>query len=205
MKKLRKAAFIGLLSLALTIIIVVLASAMIYSPEYIYRCIIDGESKVTDYQIFPSRAIAKSNNPYQYQYSTNDHLGNLEIKYISEGKEQKDFLEPMLIKNQTSSLLVIYKDTVVFEKYLNGYTQNSVQTSFSAVKSLDSLLIGAAIEDGYIKSEMQPIGDFIPEFKGQGFEKITLQNLLMMRSPIYYEEGKAWFSDDAKTYNKPDL
>lgn len=205
MKSKPKVTLIGVALLGVVLALIILVSAIVYSPLYIYRCLANGESKVTDYQIFPARIIAKSSDPYQYAYEINESFGDLEMTTIANGHEEKNSLEKMLMTNDTSSLVVIHKDKVVYEKYLNGYTKDTVQTSFSAVKSLDSLLIGAAIEDGYIQSENQQIADFIPEFKGQEFEKITIKDLLMMRSPIRYEEGNAWFGDDAKTYYLPDL
>ena len=36
-------------------------------------------------------------------------------------------------------------------------------------------------------------------------ESITIEDLLLMRSNISYEEGNIWFGDDAKTYYMPDL
>ncbi|MFD0771145.1 hypothetical protein ACFQZ1_20570 [Bacillus sp. CGMCC 1.60114] len=48
-------------------------------------------------------------------------------------------------------------------------------------KSIDSLLIGMAIEDGYIKSEKQSTADYISEYKGTNMERITIEDLLLMR------------------------
>ena len=36
-------------------------------------------------------------------------------------------------------------------------------------------------------------------------ESITIEDLLLMRSNISYEEGNIWFGDDAQTYYMPDL
>lgn len=68
---------------------------------------------------------------------------------------------------------------------MNGYDKDSIETSFSTVKSLNSLLIGMAIEDGLIKSVKDPISDYIPEFVGTEFADITIEQLLLMRSKIY--------------------
>lgn len=193
----------SLISLCLVLLII---SAVIYSPEYIYRVLVNGESKVTDYEFFPERVIAKSTTPYHYTYEINESLGEMEIRYHSfDGEMEIAPLRTVLENNDTTSFIVVKGDTVKYEEYLNGYTKDSMNTSFSSVKSLDSLLIGMAIEDGYIKNVDQSISDFIPEFKETEFETITIKNLLMMRSKIQYEEGFAWFTDDAKTYYMPDL
>jgi CubicO group peptidase (beta-lactamase class C family) len=70
---------------------------------------------------------------------------------------------------------------------------------------LDSLLIGLAIKDGAINSVQDRISTYLLEFNDTPFANITIEQLLLMRSPIDYREGLAWFSDDAKTYYAPDL
>ena len=55
-------------------------------------------------------------------------------------------------------------------------------------KSFISLLIGFAIQDGYIQSIADPMTKYIPELKERDsrFEKITIKDLLMMRSGLKY-------------------
>lgn len=205
MKKTIKAIIIVICSLLGVSLALIMISCILYSPEYIFRCIKNGESKVTDYQIFPGRIIGKSTKPYHYETQPDVSFDNLNVTFTVMGKPAAEPLAAMLESRGTTSLIVVHGDIVVYEKYLNGYGRDSVETSFSSVKSLDSLMIGMAIEDGFIKSEEQSVADFIPEFKGTDYEKVTIKNLLMMRSNIKYEEGNAWFGDDAKTYYVPDL
>lgn len=202
MKKISKTVGWILGGLAAAAVLLLLVSCIVYSPQYIYRAIVNGESKITDYTFFPEKVISKSATPYHYEVALDDALESLTIATNDGGTVP---LSELLEKNETTSTIVIHDDRVVYEQYFNGYGKDSVETSFSSVKSLDSLMIGMAIEDGYIKSETQSIADYIPEFKGTEFESITIENLLMMRSEIRYEEGFAWFTDDAKTYYMPDL
>jgi hypothetical protein len=60
-----------------------------------------------------------------------------------------------------------------YEKYFKGYNQESIIPSFSMAKSVTSILIGCAIDDGLIKSIEEPITNYIPEMKRNGFEKVT--------------------------------
>jgi hypothetical protein len=117
-------------------------------------------------------------------------------------------LDALANSTGTTSLIVIHQDKVAYEKYFGGYEADSVNTSFSTVKSIVSLMIGIAIEDGFIESEEQPISDYISELSGTEFADITIQELLMMRSKIEYQQGtllNLWFADGAKTYYSPDL
>ncbi|WP_284036944.1 serine hydrolase [Neobacillus sp. 114] len=186
-------------------VLLVLVSSLIFSPPYVFRTIVNGNSDVMDYKVFPERMIQKSSQPYNYKYNLDESLKAMSIDYMYRGKGKSKPLGLFLQETNTTSFIIVHDDEVVMEEYYNGYDKDMVNTSFSMAKSIDSLLIGMAIEDGYIKSVKQSIADYISEFKGTNMESITIEDLLMMRSNISYEEGKIWFSDDAKTYYMPDL
>ncbi len=183
-------------------------SCVVYTPEYVYRCIVNGESKTTDYLFFPERLIVKSSNPYRYEYRFDDTIGALDVQYTTNGQLRSQALDVLAESTQTTSLIVIHDDRVVYEKYYNGHGADSINTSFSTVKSLVSLMVGMAIDDGFIRSEGQPISDYIPKLDGTEFADITIKDLLMMRSKIAYNQGglwTLWFGDGARTYYYPDL
>jgi CubicO group peptidase (beta-lactamase class C family) len=56
-------------------------------------------------------------------------------------------------------------------------------------KSVTSALVGIASSEGYIKSLDDPITNYLPELKDQGFGTITIRNLLAMGSGIQYRIG----------------
>jgi CubicO group peptidase (beta-lactamase class C family) len=192
-------------SIIAALILFIIVSCILFPPEYIYRSIINQEGKTTDYLFFPERIIAKSAKPYHYQYNIDSSFNDLDVQYTVKGKLQNKPLDSLAESNDTTSLIVVHDDAVVYEEYFNGYNKDSINTSFSTVKSIDSLLVGMAIDDGLIESETQPIIEFIPEFKGTEFADITIKDLLLMRSKIKYWEGGLWFGDNAKTYYYPDL
>jgi len=195
--------FIG--SLIVVIILTLLVSSFIYSPQYIARVLINGESKINDYSFFSSKIIEKSSTPYHYDIAFDDSIGASKIEYPSDDSIKTVTIDEVFEKNSTTSAIIIRNDKIIYEKYFNGHVKNFLETFFSSVKSLDSLMIGMEIEDGCIESEKQKISDYITEFKGADFQNITIENLLMMRSKIKYVEGFAYFTDDAKTYYYPDL
>ena len=100
------------------------------------------------------------------------------------------------------SFLIIRNDSVLYQNYFHRYDSASILPSFSVAKSFVSALIGIAISESSIKSVHQPITDFIPELKkNPGFEKITIEDLLNMRSGIRFNEGySSPFADMAKYY-----
>lgn len=180
-------------------------SAIIYSPEYMYRILVYRESDINDFKIFPERYIEKSQNAFIYDYDLKEDIKKLNIKYSFKNIEHENFLENFLINTKTTSFIIIKNNKIIFEEYYNGFSRDSITTSFSSVKSVVSLLIGIAIDKGYINSEKDSISKYIEEFKDSQFEKITIEDLLLMRSNIKYKEGFLWFGDDAKTYYMPDL
>lgn len=194
MKQLRTMALI----IAIGLIGIVGISIHQYSWTYMNRIIHLGESDTTDYKVFPSREIAPSEWPQSYSYELNPTFG--QFKPL-----QKDPLDLLLTKSKTMSFLVIHKDKILYEYYGDGYNKTSINTSFSSVKSIDSLMIGIAIDKGFIHSEDDIISIYIKELKDKEIGNITIKQLLTMRSPIQYKEGPLWFGDDAKTYYMPNL
>ena len=67
-------------------------------------------------------------------------------------------------------------------------------------KSVISILVGCAIEDGLIPSVDIPVTQHIPELKGKGFEKVTLEHVLQMTSGLDYKESYTNPFGDAATF-----
>lgn len=205
MKKTVKLVIIAAASLIAALAVFIAVSCVLFPPEYVFRCIVNQEGKTSDYKFFPYRVIARSDSPYNYEYDIDSAMDGLEVMYSVKGNIETAALNELAKNNDTTSLIAVHNDKVIYEQYFNGYGRDSVNTSFSTVKSVDSLMIGIAIDDGSITSETQPISDFIPEFKDTEFGDITIKDLLLMRSKIKYQEGGLWLGDDAKTYYYPDL
>jgi CubicO group peptidase (beta-lactamase class C family) len=106
----------------------------------------------------------------------------------------------------TKAFLVIHKDSILFEKYWDDHTEKTVSNSFSAAKTILALLVGIALEEGHIKSLDEPVGNYIPEFKNLGRNKITIRHLLLMASGLDWEEsGSNPLSEAAEGYFTSDL
>jgi len=186
----------------LAFIILCAATMCMYSPTFLSRTLTHWNSAVTDYKVFPQKVIAKSDNPYRYTKNINSSLDNITVGHSNKQITLSKFIQ----STDTTSFLIVKNDTIIYEKYANGYDENSVNTSFSMAKSVVSLLIGKAIEDGYIRSVTQPLSDYIAEFKDLAIGKTTIEDLLLMRSDIAYDEDKfLWFGDDTLTYWHTDL
>jgi CubicO group peptidase (beta-lactamase class C family) len=103
-------------------------------------------------------------------------------------------------------LLVIKNNEIVFEHYYDKHTPTTVSNSFSAAKTVVSLLIGCALDEGKIKSLDDKVGKYLPEFNKDGKEVISIRHLLMMSSGLDWQEsGKNPLSDNAASYYGEDL
>ena len=107
---------------------------------------------------------------------------------------------------ETAAFLVFKNDSIITEKYYNGYDENSVINSFSMAKTLISVSLAKAIEQGYIKSLDQKVIDFIPELKGEFASEVTVEDLIAMQSGMkWVEPSLNPFSVLAKTYFVKDI
>jgi CubicO group peptidase (beta-lactamase class C family) len=89
---------------------------------------------------------------------------------------------------RTSGVLVLKDGKVVLERYGLDRTASDRWTSFSVAKSVTSILVGAAIKDGFIKSLDDPVSAYIPEMKGGAYDQVTVRQLLTMTSGVKWNE-----------------
>lgn len=175
--------------------------AMSFSSCMVGRYFWYNFSNITDYTIFPSRPLHASSQPFRFI----DAQNNSEIEkriliknYAGVSSSMKSFLE----KSPTVSFLIIRNDSLLYERYFDNYDTASIIASFSMAKSYVSAMIGIALGEGKIKSENDPIVNYLPELKDKyGWNKVTIHHLLQMASGVKFSEGySSPFSGAAKVY-----
>jgi len=181
--------------LATILVIVVLFSAflVISGRTYLFKAAWNGTANIDDYKLFENRTVSPGEAqkwPVSADYNKINYPNDLNEKLERFG---------------TTGLVVIKNDSLVFEKYWDGYSDSSLSGSFSVAKSITSLLIGAAIKEGKIISVDQKVGDFLPEFKDGMAGRLTVKNLLTMSSGSNWDESysnpfsvttEAYYGDD---------
>ena len=90
--------------------------------------------------------------------------------------------------------MVIMKDgKAVYEKYFRGCTEADRIHVFSVTKSILSILIGIALDKGYIHSVDQKVLEFYPEYTVKKGEKtiqnVTIKDMLTMTAPYKYKSN----------------
>jgi CubicO group peptidase (beta-lactamase class C family) len=92
-----------------------------------------------------------------------------------EDKINKDY-------NNIAGIVILKDGKELYENYFNECTANNRIHIFSVTKSIISILIGIAIDKGYVESVNQKVLDFFPDYtikKGEKtIQKITLKNLI---------------------------
>jgi len=86
---------------------------------------------------------------------------------------------------RTRSVLVIYKDKIIAEKYADGFTKNSVILGWSMTKSITGTLFGILQKQGQFDIyKPAPIS----EWQNDSRKNITTNDLLHMNSGLEWEE-----------------
>ena len=81
---------------------------------------------------------------------------------------------------RVSGLLVLKDGRIVLEKYGLGRKATDRWTSFSVAKSVTSTLVGAAIQDGSIKSINDPITAYVPDLKGSEIGRASCRERVLV-------------------------
>lgn len=191
---LRRALLIGLALLLLAGVLLLAATPLRW------WMVLQGRSLITDHHHFDNAPIARAAtvSPLPAALAPLHWPGGLD-----DAAAQAD-----LSARGTVALLVARQGRLVYERYFDGYSADSVMTSFSIAKSVVAVLLGIAVDDGHIGSVDEPVTRYLPELlaKDPRFERITLRHLLLMRSGIAFDEGyRSPFSDAARFYLGSDL
>ncbi|CAM2850655.1 serine hydrolase domain-containing protein [Flavobacterium frigoris] len=102
------------------------------------------------------------------------------------------FDEKGIVNKRTRSLLVIYKDKIIAEKYDTGFNKDSKILGWSMTKSITATLFGILQKQGkYDINKPAPI----VEWKNDNRRIITTNDLLHMNSGLAWEESYSTICD----------
>jgi CubicO group peptidase (beta-lactamase class C family) len=91
----------------------------------------------------------------------------------------------------TIGIIVVQHGRVLLEHYADGHDRHTPWISFSVAKSVTSMLLGAAIHDGYIASVSEPVSHYLPRLRGTAYEGVTIEQVLHMASGVAWNEDYA--------------
>ncbi|MFY0630823.1 MAG: serine hydrolase [Flavobacteriaceae bacterium] len=149
-------------------------------------------------EYFPTRIIEQSKTPSTFTRASEEMI--LPESYNYRGTHKKT--EQLLTITDVTGLLVIKNDTIQFEKYHRGNTEDSHTIAWSVTKSFVSALVGIALEEGHIKSIDDVAVDYVSELKGTAYEQVSIKNLLQMSSGIRWNEDYSDFDSDINRFGR---
>ena len=97
-------------------------------------------------------------------------------------------IDEYLRQQNTAGLVILQNGRVRFERYGLGFDAAGRWTSFSVAKSFTSTLVGAAIQDGHIKSLEDKVSAYLPGLRGSAYDDVTVRQLLTMSSGVRWNE-----------------
>ena len=98
-------------------------------------------------------------------------------------------LKEMLEGTKTAAFLVVKNDSLAFEEYYLGHTDTDRMNSFSMAKTITTMLVQKAIEDGLIASWDEKVTKYLPWLKGAYANELTLKHLSTMTAGLDWEES----------------
>ena len=134
-------------------------------------------------EILPTRQVSKSQNFYPFRYDLLD-LSNLKYKFKGEEFSLEDFIQTFKI----AGLIVIRNGVILYESYDFGNDETTKWVSFSVTKSVTSMLLGAAIKDGHIKSVEDKVTIYLPQLLNSNYQDVSIKQVLQMSSGIDWNE-----------------
>ena len=152
---------------------------------------------LSDYEYFDNRVIDPS--PFAQPWAKHNNYNTI---------KETDELADINKERETKAFLVIKNDSILYEKYFDGYSESSKSNSFSMAKSIVVTLLGKAIMEGKIKGFDQPVSDFFDEYKAGFGAELTVGNLASMSSGMEWNEKyysiinittESYFTDDLRS------
>lgn len=184
-------------------IILTMIVYLTFSDGYWGRLIRWNFPDVYDYQKFPYTEIKNPDTVFTYPKKfKQDFISKIEFK--SSDKSIKN-LEQIIAGTKTNALVIIQNDMVIYEQYFNGRFRESLCKAFSATKSVLSLMIGIALEEGYIENINDPLIKYITDFKNRDLGEITIKQCLNLKTGIKYDNSMSFLSDKPKFYYTLDV
>jgi len=156
------------------------------------------EQQVAGYRnmekLAPARWVRASNSPLVLPERP-VALDQLPIVHEGGNMTLAEFLESQSV----AGLLVIKDGAIAYEHYRLGNDRGTRWISYSVTKSVTSMLVGAAIQDGYIESVDEKVTDYLPRLKGSSYDQASIRDVLHMASGVAWDET---YDDPASDINQ---
>jgi CubicO group peptidase (beta-lactamase class C family) len=145
-------------------------------------------------EILPSRLVAKADSVSEFSADAMP-----KVEYTFEGKSYS--INDYLDRHRVTSFLVVKDGKLLLERYQYGRNERHRFASQSISKSITSLLVGIALDRGFIKSLDDTAATYAPDFAGSPYGDTTIRNLLRMSSGVAWVEDYSGNDDAGRLWN----
>lgn len=183
--------------------------AMLTTSCVVSRAILYGDASVDDYRAFEQENIAKGDYTFRFAELTESErvLDTMRFEWMHFGKgevAQMTIDEAIAPSVDNAALIIIHRDTILYERYFGEWSKNTQSQIFSVTKTITAMLCGVALTEGHIRSVEDRVTDYIPELKQADpmFEELKIKHLLDMTAGLDFDENYSFnpFSKMAKLY-----
>ncbi len=176
----------------LFIILLTLGIVLVLNWTFITRALTyPSETDITETEWYTPMAQIKGDHYPIFISSDSSHISKETIAKLTNYVEDKN----------THALLIWHKGYLIHEAYFEPYNQETKTNSMSMAKTIVALLIGIAIEDQLIGSELDKVAKYIPEWQNDARNQIRIIDLLQMQSGLRnQDQGEDFQSDLIKMF-----
>lgn len=153
------------------------------------------------FALFGCKRLEDTNKNYKYSIPNAGVDGFNVASLKDEGVDETIITQvtDLIIREQykrVDGLLILKNNKLIYENYFHGYSSKEPHNIYSAGKSITSILLGIAIDKGFIKDVNLPVLPLLPEYKNfenmdARKERITIANLLNMSSGLNCDD---WYA-----------
>lgn len=106
--------------------------------------------------------------------------------------------------NHGDGVAIVQGDRLLHERYFHGFNPHAQHIWFSMTKSLASTAFGLLVSEGKVDLSASP-AKYIPELKGSGFERVSIQQVLDHATSLDFKESYTDLNSDFAQYYAPAL
>ena len=129
----------------------------------------------------------------QRQFPSHEAAAGGPVRPLPEGRplrvdDDDAWLDRYMADNRIAGLMVLEDGHRRLERYGLDFGPDQRWESFSVAKSVTSVLLGIALERGFIADLSDPVERYVPELAGTAYAGVTVHQLLTMTTGVRWNE-----------------
>ncbi|ERL47392.1 glyoxalase-bleomycin resistance protein-dioxygenase [Candidatus Micropelagos thuwalensis] len=170
----------------LVVSIIITTSWVIYDYQFLKRYFsfihAGGDPHVIGLSWYNPRLIISKDSPENY--ASDQEINTKKSSELSKNELIFDKVADYALNDSGQAILISRYGKIVYERYQNDTTRETLINPQSMSKSLLALAIGYALTQGDIKSLDTPISEYLPDLSKDRRGSITVKNLLQMSAGL---------------------